>query len=33
MDYAFGKDLDIAGAIITKDGEYNESRVYAWQNF
>ena len=27
MDYAFGKDLDIAGAILAKI-EYNQSREY-----
>ena len=27
MDYAFGKDLDIAGAIVAKI-EYNQSREY-----
>ena len=27
MDYSFGKDLDIAGAILAKM-EYNESREY-----
>lgn len=27
MDYAFGKDLDIAGAILAKI-EYNKSRVF-----
>ena len=27
MDYAFGKDLDIAGAILAKM-EYNESREF-----
>jgi hypothetical protein len=27
MDYSFGKDLDVAGAIIAKI-EYNQSREY-----
>ena len=27
MDYAFGKDLDVAGAIVAKM-EYNESREF-----